>query len=183
MMHQRGWSSDEESAQQLAHELIVASVGCAKRAAAKCSGSTNTHTRGGAAPLVAGCVPPLTECYVSSQVPNDISELVPIYHFIIEALLAEGFDLLLAETLTTTQEAIAILRTISLICQKEKQQPSKMIQLWISFTIDNYFPKTLHSGKLLITSIASVLDTAAILQTILYLDAIGVNCSASYTIS
>jgi len=181
VMRQRGWSPDDESAKQRAQELIVASVGCAKRAAANCSGYTNTNTRG--APLVAGCVPPLTECYVGSKVPNEISELVPIYRFIIEVLLAEGVDLLLAETLTTTREAIAILQTISLICQKEKQQPSKMIQLWISFTIDDYSPETLRSGELLVTSIASVLDTAATLQTILCLDAIGVNCSAPYAIS
>ncbi|KAL9188164.1 hypothetical protein ACHAXT_006542 [Thalassiosira profunda] len=96
-----GQASDAESANLRAAELIRASVDRARAAIAN-------HPR----KRIAGCIPPLTECYFSGKVALSIDDMMPEYEVIESTLLDCNVDILLAETLSTTREALAILRSL-----------------------------------------------------------------------
>lgn len=161
-----GLASNEAGANARAAELIAASVDRAKAAIAKYSGDESTPKR------IAGCVPPLSECYFADKVPQS-SELVPGYITILSTLIDCGVDLLLAETLSTLREADAILKALSCIQRQDNNRQSP--PLWISFTIHDDEPTQLRSRELLIDTCQSILNQAKLMNV--YVEAMGVNCS------
>lgn len=121
-----------ELARQKTRELISAAVKCTKDAV-KAKGV-----------LVAGTVPPLTECYMASVVPVDPYAMVPTYNFLLSTLLAEGVDILLAETLSTQREAIAIVGALAQVSATAKRDLSDPL-LAITMTIDDFRPRQLYA--------------------------------------
>ena len=164
-----------ENIQQRTRELISAAIKCARDVA----NETRESNRGEI--QVAGTVPPLTECYMSSLVPQEVDVLVSSYVFLLSTLLEEeGVDLLLAETLSTAREGIAIVRALSQISLATK--PNNSMPLWLSFTIDDFAqPTVLRSGESLEKALDSVLNEAE--NRGIQLQAIGVNCASPGAVS
>lgn len=166
--HQR--SNQEASVQKRTQDLIRAAVECARSAATEFEASKNKNRQ---AIRVAGTVPPLTECYIASAVPNDIFHLVSSYEIIILTLREAGVDLLLAETLSTVREGVAVTRALSQVTTTK----TNTTPLWLSFTIDDFAePPRLRSGEFLEEAVTAVLDEAK--QSGIQLEAIGINCAS-----
>lgn len=158
----------QRATQQRTRELIQAAVGCARDAA-------NTHGTGQSQNVkVAGTVPPLSECYIPSLVPESVTVLASSYAFLLSTLIAEGVDILLAETLSTEREGIAIIRALSQVLETK---PKSSLPLWLSFTIDDFVqPTMLRSGESLETTLDCVLEEAK--ERGIMLEAIGINCAS-----
>lgn len=170
-----GLATDEAHSNTRASELIRASVNRARAAISKHNaemGETRRKKR------IAGCVPPLTECYISSKVPSSTENLLSEYTVILTTLLECKVDILLAETLSTSREALAILRALSGIHNMGDHQ---IPPLWISFTIHDDGPIKLRSNESLETTCQCVIQEAESLN--IPLKAVGINCSAPSAIS
>lgn len=166
-----GLASNEDDANLRVSRLIAAAVERAKAAIAK---YIRMHGNAGRPKSIAGCVPPISECYFAEKVPQMV-ELVPGYKTIISALVENGVDMLLAETLSTAREASAILQAMSCIEQ------AKTLPLWISFTIHDYISTQLRSGELLVDVCQTIIKQSKSLN--ISVEAIGVNCSTPVAIS
>lgn len=169
-----GLASDEASSNFRAATLIRASVDRARLAIAKYN-ETKERSEGlnQKNPLIAGCVPPLTECYFPEKVSTSLDSLAAGYKIILSTLLDCEIDIILAETLSTKREALAILLALSLL---KKARP-----IWISFTIKDDDYTKLRSDELLESTCRSIMKEAASLS--LPLKALGVNCSTPSSIS
>ena len=172
-----GLATDKDSANIRASQLIKASVDRAKAAIAKYYDKHNTgqENKCNNKKLIAGCIPPLSECYFANKVSTNIDTMISEYTVIITTLLECNVDILLAETLSTAREAIAILRSLSANVQQ------KMPPIWMSFTIHDDRPTALRSDELLEDACQSIIQEANKLH--LPLAAVGINCSAPYAIS
>ncbi|KAL7552390.1 hypothetical protein ACHAWF_017350 [Thalassiosira exigua] len=171
-----GLATDRAGANRRASELIRASVDRAKAAVAKYrtkAGADDANEK-----TIAGCVPPLTECYFANKVPTDVDDLVPEYAAILSTLLDCGVDVLLAETISTAREARAILRSLSRL---RDASSSAIPPLWVSFTVHDDRPTRLRSDEPLDAACSSVVEEAGSLS--LPLEAVGVNCSTPSAIS
>jgi len=124
---------------------------------------------------IAGCVPPLTECYFGDQVPT-IEDMLPEYLMIVSTLVDCEVDIILCETLSTIREAIAILHALS-----KSNTLSRHTPIWICYTIKDDNPNELRSGDSLMDACSQIIKLASSLK--LPLEAIGVNCSAPRAIS
>jgi len=120
----------------------------------------------------------LTECYFAKKVPTSINDLIPEYMTVVSTLLDCKVDILLAETISTAREALAILRSISGI---QKLGNHHIPPLWISLTIHDNRPTKLRSDEALEVACQTIIREANSLD--LPLEAIGVNCSAPSAIS
>jgi homocysteine S-methyltransferase len=170
-----GLATTESDSNQRASQLIVAAVARARAAIAK----HNENFPMDKCKSIAGCVPPLTECYLSYKVPSSVDCLMPEYGVIISTLLECNVDILLAETLSTAREAQAVLRSLHLIHQTGKH--CIIPPLWISFTVHDDQPSKLRSDEPLDLVCQSILHEATALN--LPLKALGINCSAPSAIS
>jgi S-methylmethionine-dependent homocysteine/selenocysteine methylase/quinol monooxygenase YgiN len=149
--------------EQRTRALIMAAVKCARAAANEINANIQ----------VAGTVPPLTECYVASAVPPNANDMVPAYKFLLETLLQASVDILLAETLSTSREAIAIVRALALLNRGRAAIPP----LWIALTIDDFHrPTALRSGESLELALESIAKEAQ--AESVQIDVIGVNCAS-----
>jgi S-methylmethionine-dependent homocysteine/selenocysteine methylase len=170
-----GLATTDSDSNQRASQLIAAAVARARAAIAK----HNKNFPMDKSKSIAGCVPPLTECYFSRKVPSSVDCLIPEYGVIISTLLDCNVDILLAETLSTAREAQAILRSLHTIHQTGKH--CIIPQLWISFTVHDDQPSKLRSDEPLDLVCQSILQEADVLN--LPLKAVGINCSAPSAIS
>ena len=69
---------DEDSSSKRASELMTASVDRARSAIEKYE--VEFEGKGQKRRMIAGCVPPLTECYFANKVPSSIEDfLIPEY--------------------------------------------------------------------------------------------------------
>jgi len=170
-----GLVTNEANSNSRASELIRASVDRARAAIIKYEKEVGKNKK---KKLIAGCVPPLTECYFSRKVPTSVNDLMPEYTTIVSTLLDCKVDILLAETLSTTREALAILRSVSGI---QKMGTHHIPPLWISFTIHDDRPTKLRSDEPLDTACQNIIQEASSLD--LPLEAIGVNCATPNAIS
>ena len=170
-----GLATNDVDSKQRASQLIIAAVDRARAAIAKFNENVGADKR---KTMIAGCVPPLTECYFSSKVPLSIDCLIPEYTAILLTLLECNVDILLAETLSTIREAQAILRSLNCIHQMGKH---RIPPLWLSFTVHDDQPSKLRSDEPLDMVCQSILHEATILN--LPLEAVGINCSAPSAIS
>jgi len=162
--------ADEPSAFHRAAMLIRSSADRARASIAKFENEKNRRQR----KMIAGCVPPLTECYFGDQVPT-IEEMVPEYVMIVSTLVDYcKVDIILCETLSTSREAIAIMHALS-------KTNSKQIPIWVNFTIKDDKPNELRSGDFLVDACSQIIKLTAALN--LPLEAIGVNCSSPSAIS
>lgn len=176
---QEGLVSDIQAAKERTRQLIAAAVQNAKKAVC---GEVNNSKSNQPVGKVAGSLPPVTECYMASAVPT-VDEMMPAYQFLISTLIELQVDILLAETLSTTREALAILQaTASVTKDRKKQQEAPGTPLWISMTIDDFNqPTTLRSGEPLEEALQSILKEAKRLDV--QLEAIGVNCTSPIAIT
>lgn len=176
-----GLASDEAGSNVRASSIIRASVDRARSAISKYNEETGEINR--KKKLIAGCIPPLTECYFANKVPSSVNNLMPEYTVILSTLLDCNVDILLAETLSTAREAIAILRSLSGINEKLGRGKSShtIPPLWMSFTIHDNSPTKLRSDELLETACKSIIQEADYLN--IPLEAVGINCSAPSAIS
>jgi S-methylmethionine-dependent homocysteine/selenocysteine methylase len=170
-----GLATNDSDSKQRASQLIIAAVDRARAAILKYNENVRADNR---KKMIAGCVPPLTECYFSSKVPLSIDCLIPEYTVILSTLLECNVDLLLAETLSTHREAQAILRSLNCIHQTGRH---RIPPLWLSFTVHDDRPSKLRSDEPLDMVCQSILREATILN--LPLEAVGINCSAPSAIS
>jgi S-methylmethionine-dependent homocysteine/selenocysteine methylase len=170
-----GLATNELDSKQRASQLITAAVDRARAAIAKYNENVGVDHR---KKMIAGCVPPLTECYFSSKVPLSIDCLIPEYTVILSTLLECNVDILLAETLSTIREAQAILRSLYSIHQTGRHC---IPPLWISFTVHDDQPSKLRSDETLDMVCQSILHEATTLN--LPLEAVGINCSRPSAIS
>jgi len=177
-----------EPSQEAVHErtraLIVAAVKCPKAVAAE----AREHGR---ILQVAGTVPPLTECYMATHVPTDMEQLKNEYIFLLSALMmaeqqqeptvaAATVDILLAETLSTIREGVALVRAYSQLSSTNANKDK--IPLWLSFTIDDFLqPPVLRSGENLKEAVCSILEEAD--KAGVNLGAIGLNCASPVAIT
>lgn len=173
-----GLATDEAGSNIRASELIRSSVDRARSAVSKYNEENGMG--GNRKKLIAGCVPPLTECYFANKVSASKNDLLSEYMVILSTLLDCNVDILLAETLSTTREALAILRSLSDI-QRMGQHNNNIPPLWMSFTIHDDGPTKLRSDESLETACQSIIHEANSLN--LPLEAVGVNCSAPNAIS
>lgn len=169
-----GLASNEPDAFHRAALLIKASV---DRAMAAVSNFENSNGKGARQKnlRIAGCVPPLTECYFGDKVPLNVETMVPEYELIISTLIENNIDIMLCETLATVREGLAIMEALSKIRDTPK------IPIWLNFTIKDDEPSKLRGGELLEDACIQLITVAASLK--LPLEAIGINCSAPYAIS
>jgi S-methylmethionine-dependent homocysteine/selenocysteine methylase len=170
-----GLATDDADSICRASQLIIASVDRARAAIAKHDDSGVLGTK-----KIAGCVPPITECYFANLVPSSIDNLISDYTVILTTLLNCNIDILLAETLSTTREAHAILRSLNNIMNQMIEKRA-LPPLWMSFTIHDHQPTRLRSDELLETACVSIIEEATCLN--LPLEAIGINCSTPRAIS
>jgi homocysteine S-methyltransferase len=193
-MMESGEATSEETANQRAQELIQASIKCA-RAAVTAAADAPKHLFSAVTNIrIAGCVPPLTECYTADKVPQDADVLESAYEVILSTLISERVDLLLAETLSTIREARAIIRALSRVLKQQQQQQQQQqhksatlpsIPLWLSFTVKDDCPTQLRSGESLMEGLNMCISESAAVgnQQQINLDAIGVNCSSPKAVS
>ena len=183
-------SSAEESypnSNQRAAQLIIAAVYRAKTAITKHNATFDGEeddNKNKQKKMIAGCIPPLTECYMSDKVPTTIDLLINEYKVILSTLIIDcqesvcQVDVLLAETLSTTREAQAILRSLAIIRNNTKH---RIPPLWISFTVHDDQPTKLRSDESLVLTCQSIIQEAAELH--ITLRAIGINCSTPSAIT
>lgn len=172
--------------QMRAAQLIIAAVYRAKTAISKYNAKFGCEddNKNKQKKMIAGCVPPLTKCYMSNIVPTTIDLLINEYKGILSTLIVDcqesvcQVDVLLAETLSTIREAQAVLRSLDIIQRKTKHQ---IPPLWISFTIHDDQPSKLRSDESLVLACQSIIQEAAELN--ITLKAIGTNCSTPSAIS
>ena len=178
-----GLASDEASSNGRAVSIIRASVDRARSAVSKYNDKTAEAERNQKKKLIAGCIPPLTECYFANKVPSSVNNLMPEYTVVLSTLLDCHVDILLAETLSTTREAIAILRSLSSINEEMGRVKAghTIPPIWMSFTIHDDSPTKLRSDELLETACNSIIQESDYLN--LPLEAVGINCSAPRAIS
>lgn len=140
-------------------------------------------------PLVLGSLPPLgAECYHASLVSECLEQLVEEYVELATMLTGVhgGVDVLLAETLSTTREACAVVRATRGIG----------VPLWVCWTIedvisDHEHPPRLRSGELLADAVLATLSEARFtsdgtpepLSQAVGLVGVGLNCAAPRAIS
>ena len=162
---------------------------------------------------VAGCVPPLGECYVKPAV--DEEESLKQYTDIVRAMLMSTklsdddgqkktremrnqVDIVLAETLSTSAEACAILRALDTVLTHRETEIDgdtgiprrlKVPEVWVSFTLDDgdeiersardgtNIPQ-LRGGELLRDAIDAVMRVAATLHANVTPRALLLNCSS-----
>jgi len=172
-----GLATDEECASKRVSQLIQAAVDRAKSAITKYNNKGD-----GRAKKIAGCVPPLSECYFAIKV-QELNRMISEYTVILTTLLDCKVDILLAETLSTEREAVAILHSLSNIIQQKKSEniTSCIPPIWISFTIHDDKPTKLRSDEILENVCNSIIQEASKLN--LPLQVIGVNCSTPTAIS
>jgi homocysteine S-methyltransferase len=192
-MMESGEATSEETSNQRAQQLIRASVKCARAAATAATTDNNDDNDSGQDSTkstnirIAGCVPPLTECYIADKVPQDAGVLESSYEVIISTLLSERVDLLLAETLSTIREARAIIRVLKQQQHNIISENLPSIPLWLSFTVKDDCPTQLRSGESLIKALNMCISESAADDNNnnqqINLDAIGVNCSSPKAIS
>lgn len=175
--------------QMRAAQLIIAAVCRAKTAITKHNAKLgeDDNDKIKQKKMIAGCIPPLTECYMSNKVSTNIDLLINEYKVILSTLIIDcqeqesvcQVDVLLAETLSTTREAQAIIRSLAII----QQQKTKHIipPLWISFTVHDNQPTKLRSDESLVLTCQSIIQEASELN--ITLKAIGINCSSPNAIS
>ncbi|EJK50520.1 hypothetical protein THAOC_30478 [Thalassiosira oceanica] len=164
-------ATNKLDSEERARQLVRAAVERAKHAILK-SGKDGVGVK------IAGCVPPLTDCYFADLVLS-LEEMIPSYEAIISEL-AGHVDVLLAETLSTSVEAEAILIAISKVTRKRK---SASIPVWISFTINDDSTQTrLRSGEDLGLTVEGIVEKANNLEG-MNLQAIGINCSTPTTLT
>jgi homocysteine S-methyltransferase len=169
-------AGEDEAVHKRTQELIVSAVRCAKDVQREQRELHHRHVR------VAGSVPPLTECYVANSVPDSMEDLIIRYKCIVSTLIDAGVEILLAETLSTKREAIAIVHAFSQLVAGSTKYATGGASLWISLTIDDFSePPTLRSGEPLEGAINSILHTVA--QTGIQLHAIGVNCASPLAVT
>jgi len=134
-------------------ELVTQAVNLARSAVTNCGKNT----------LIAGSLPPLWGSYMPERVqPFDVNE--PIYRELAE-LIAPGVDLLLCETMSTSQEARA---AAVAACATGKP-------VWISWTVADDSSGKLRSGETIEEAWNAVRDLA--------IEAVLVNCSSPEAIS
>ena len=177
-----GLATDEEGANKRASQLIQAAVNRTKAAITKYN-TYNDKRDGRAQKKIAGCVPPLSECYFANKVPLEINRMISEYTVILTTLLDCKVDMLLAETLSTEREAVAILNSLSNIVQQKKSEnkQGRIPPIWISFTIHDDKPTKLRSDEILEDACRSIVQEASKLN--LPLEVVGVNCSTPTAIS
>ena len=164
-------ATNKLESEERARQLVRAAVERAKHAILK-SGKDGVGVR------IAGCVPPLTDCYFADLVLS-LGEMIPSYEAIIGELVGH-VDVLLAETLSTSVEAEAILIAISNVTRKRK---SASIPVWISFTInDDSTQSRLRSGEDLGSTVEDVIERANNLEGV-NLEALGINCSTPTSVT
>lgn len=178
-----GLATNDDESHRRASELIAASVDRARAAISKyeteveavdsAAGRKNRSRR-----LIAGSIPPLTECYFSAAVSSSVDGMILEYKTIISTLIDCEVDILLAETLSTTREATAILRAVSEVNKMKGRPPPPIV---ISFTIHDDRPSLLRSGECLQGACRDVIEEAKLLG--LTLEAVGVNCATPKAIS
>ena len=112
-------------------ELIANAGKCARKAV------ENHVALGGHAALVAGCLPPLTDCYLSHLV-GDVEEMEAVYGTIVQ-LLEPHVDLFLCETLSTSREAVAAVNAVS------RWGVGK--HAWVAWTIEDTLSANLRGGE------------------------------------
>ncbi|KAL7451594.1 hypothetical protein ACHAWC_003421 [Mediolabrus comicus] len=168
-----GLASNDSDAFHRAAMLIKSSVDRAMAAVSNFEDSNGKGTR--QKKRIAGCVPPLTECYFGDKVPLSVETMVPEYELIISTLLESDVDILLCETLSTVREGLGIMKALS------KIRDSPQIPIWLNFTIKDDEPSKLRGGESLENACSKLITVAASLK--LPLEAIGINCSAPYAIS
>jgi S-methylmethionine-dependent homocysteine/selenocysteine methylase len=174
-----GLASDEASANTRSAQLISAAIDRAKAAIVKYN-KEHQHERDTYNPKrIAGCIPPLTECYFADKVPPLAASMISSYKTIMSTLIDKGADVLLAETLSTLREADAILKALASI--QDVLPKNTIPPLWISFTIHDDKPLQLRSGEFLVAVCQSILKLADVYNV--SVEAIGVNCSAPFAIS
>ena len=181
-----GLATDENTSHKRASQFIKASVDRAKAAIAKYNKGTETECvvhQGECKQLIAGCVPPLSECYFANKVPTTLDSLISEYTVILTTLLECNVDILLAETLSTKREAVSILQSVSNIIHQKNQSHNNMTipLIWISFTIHDDEPTKLRSDESLEIACQSIIQEANNLN--LSIDALGINCSTPRAIS
>ncbi|MEM7616913.1 MAG: homocysteine S-methyltransferase family protein [Pseudomonadota bacterium] len=116
--------------------------------------------------MIAGSVPPLTESYRHDLLPQK-EAMQKEYKFLLEQAVANKADIILAETLTTSQEAEVILEIYN------NSQNISRIPVWISFTVGQ--DGNLRSGESLHQAASMAIDNGA--------DAILINCASVYDIN
>ncbi|KAL7482922.1 hypothetical protein ACHAW6_008580 [Cyclotella cf. meneghiniana] len=173
-----GLASDDAGANARCVKLITAAVDRARSAITNYYRMHENEKHKGRSKKIAGCVPPLTECYFAQKVPQS-NAMIPGYVVILSTLLECGVDIILAETLSTIREAEAILK--ALCCIQRNGNHSQYPSLWISFTIHDDEPSCLRSGEPLIDACRSVIAEAHLHN--ISIEAIGVNCSTPAAIS
>lgn len=177
-MIESGLATDVAASRIHASQLISASVDRARAAVAtynNASGERHRNTK-----QIAGCIPPLTDCYFSNLVPSSVDHLISDYTCILSTLLDCNADILLAETLSSIREAHAILRSLHNI-NNQNMEKRNIPPIWMSFTIHDDQPTMLRSNELLETACISIIEESTNLK--LPLDAIGINCSTPTAIS
>ncbi len=170
-MRECGLATDEPSTFHRAAVLIRSAVDRARAA------TQLVHARDGKIAekrkKIAGCVPPLTECYFGDQVPT-IEDMIPEYLMIVSTLVDCEVDIILCETLSTVREAIAVFHALS-------KSNNRNIPIWVSYTIKDDNPNELRSGDSLTDACSQIMKLASTLR--LSLAAIGVNCATPSAIS
>lgn len=174
-MMEGGIATDDAHSICRASQFIVASVDRARAAINKHDKLAGERTN-----KIAGCVPPLTECYFANLVPSSVDRLMSHYAVILSTLLKCNVDILLAETLSTTREAQAILHSLHNI-MNQRIEKRDFPPLWMSFTIRDDEPTMLRSDELLETACRSIIEEATNLN--LPLEALGINCATPSAIS
>lgn len=107
-------------------------------------------------------------------------DLIPRYKTILTTLIKKNVEILLAETLSTSREAEAIIKALSSVIDTNQNIPIPPT-VWMSFTINDDKPNQLRSGESLIDVCRSIINQAEISKV--PIDAIGVNCSTPSSIS
>jgi len=150
------WEKHQEKSREYL-ACVRASAVCAREAA---SDPESTCSR-----KVAGCLPPLGECYAESS--QEEAELVEIYVLIGQALIEGGRpDVFLAETLASAKEASA--------AAKAAQRLN--MRLWVTYTLADDDSSRLRGGAKLSQALSMANDFAAV-------EGLGVNCSRCETIN
>ena len=112
---------------------------------------------------IAGCLPPLVASYHPEVIPDDAT-CRRDYARLVDAQAA-GVDLLMAETMSLTREAVA-----ATVAGKQSGLP-----VWIALTVDDHNGAQLRSGESLRAAAHAVIDAGA--------DAVLINCSAPEAIT
>ena len=134
------------------------------RAAARCALAAK---RGGDGRLVAGSLPPLGECYAArGGERSSSSDDERVYEALATALADEGVDVLLAETLSSSAEAVAALRGAAF-----PEAPP----VWCCLTLADDASARLRSGEALGDALRVVVAAARDAAGA-RLEGIGVNC-------